>query len=147
MVIYSKRGITLLEVIVVLIIIFIGIVVAVPNYRDRMERTRGDRAIVNIEIMVDAIKMYYIKHRDLSDFEDGGISGINAINTTLHLELRDPNFNYLAVRPDVTVIQISATRNSGIYNNDQLLYEVDPETPNGIDAWGTPEPAWPWHPE
>ena len=144
----KKSGITMIEILIVIIIVGILASISVPMLTRQIEHTRGDRAISNIELIVDAIKMYYIKYEDLSVFGAGGFGGLTSlhdINTTLHLELTDSDFNYSAIRPGTSVIQIFAIRNSGIYNNDELLYEIDPET-TAVDSWGGPVSPWPWHP-
>ena len=56
-----KKAFTAIELIVVLIIIGILVAITVPTFRNSIERTRGDRAISNIEMINDAFEIYKVK--------------------------------------------------------------------------------------
>lgn len=139
-----------MELFVVLLIIAIIAALAVPNYLKRVERTRGERAIANAQIIAQALRMYYVKYNQyisatpLHPYPDG----LDIINTNLDLDIEDPYFNYYIfageVAPDGDPLQgMTIERNSGIYQERHLRYLIDIDgDPEGWDS----SSSWPWTP-
>ena len=100
----NKHAVTILEILVVLIIIGILAAVATPLIGDKIKRIKGERAIANIEMIVDAWKMYYIKNDSYYFVNSGGFNDftfsyihtdyLSEINNSLGLEISDGNFFY-----------------------------------------------------
>ena len=77
----NKKGFTLLEMLVVVLIIGILAAVALPQYRKSVEKTRASEALMDIGVMEQAIKRYTLARGnptertnwiDLADIELSG---------------------------------------------------------------------------
>jgi len=139
-----RNAVTLLETLIVIIIISIIAAIAVPVYTNRIERTRGERAIVNIELIVDAIRMYYVKY-DINLYGDSTNvpNTLGDINDTLDLDLKDDQFDY-----EIVYIEsgggVLAARNSGVYDDYYMKYNASLPM-SDQDGWD-PDSNWPWMP-
>jgi type II secretion system protein G len=139
-----KKGVTVLEVLIVIIIIAILAAIAVPVYTNKIERTKGERAIASIELIADAIKMYQVKNNAYPSSASN--TNITEINTNLNLELTDPNFTYSlsGMLPLYPINwQIIATRNSGSNTGKKLVLEK--RASSTTENWA-PTSNWPWPP-
>lgn len=156
-----KNGVTLLEVLIVIIIIGILASIAVPNFTNRIERTRGERAIANLEVIKDAWRMYHIRHDPdyyfCTDSEETGTwyepaNNLSIINQNLHLEIVDNNFEYNIHRVNEftsggnSYYFFFARRVSGPYNLTCIGYAY--RLNDGEEGWIGPSirSPWPWHP-
>ena len=77
----NSKGFTLLELLVVVLIIGILAAVALPQYRKSVEKTRASEALMNIQVMEQAVKSYTLARGnptertnwiDLADIELSG---------------------------------------------------------------------------
>jgi len=161
----KNNAVTVLEVLVVVIIIGILSAIAIPIYTNKIERTRGERAIANIEMIVDAWKIYRVKtgqpyycsSDDLSSHSNPAYLNANNIaniNTYLNLEIHDDNFSYNIHREYGTGaehIYFFASRTSKnkflIYGIGNLIYG-DYYQFHG-EGWYflCEELTWPWQPK
>lgn len=137
----SKNGITLLEVLIVVVIMGILAAMGVPTFTRRIERTRGERAITNIELIVDAYKMQLIRDPN-TPFD---MANLIAINTAYNLELVDNSFDYntnIVDDPDPSVryFFVRAARHG---TGETIIYQV---FGNGNEQWD-PNSTWPWMPQ
>lgn len=148
-----EEGITIMELLVTIIIIAILAAIAIPTYNTKVERTRGERAIANVELILDAFKIYRVKYQSYptpngAGYGGGGLHGLDYISQQLGLELSDSNFDYLLAFPGETewalYTTITATRNSGNYSGDIIRYEYD-ENDGDPDRWHDTS-DWPWMP-
>lgn len=136
----KKNGYTLIELLITLIILGVLAAAGMSLFGTRIRRTRGNRAISNIELITSAMQMYGVKYQqDLT-----ATSPLPDINNTLNLELNDSNYGY---RIDlITGIDdynlIVATENAA--PSETIGYEIDcvDGDPNGWD----PASSWPWTP-
>lgn len=96
MAINSKNGITILELIITILIIGIIAGIGVPIYKGWIEHTRADGTKANIELIVSALKMYYIRGGYEPTYP---ITGLSGINSALNMELVDPRFTYIIEKP------------------------------------------------
>lgn len=139
----KQTAVTLMELLIVIVIIGILAAIAVPLYTNKIERTRGERTIANIELIVYAYKQLYLKNGTMPVLAD-----LQHINEDLNLDLSDSNFNY-SISDQTDHRHIEASRNSGIYNNNNniIRYDLDPSD-NNPDNWDTTTfpNKWPWHP-
>ena len=76
-----KRGFTLMELLVVVIIIGILVAIAMPQYMKTVERSRASEALTNLQAMGDATNRYYLRNGDY-----GGID-ISAGNSNLDIDV------------------------------------------------------------
>ena len=134
-----------MELFIILVIIGIIAALGVPNFFRRVERTRGERAVANTQLIAQALRMYYVKYNQyIAD-----LASITEINQYLDLDIEDPYFDYSvddsATAPDGDPLQeITITRNSGVYNTNYLYYLIDIDgDPEEWDSSST----WPWTPE
>lgn len=163
-----NRGVTMLEILVVIIIICILAAIAVPVYTNKVERAYGERAISNIELIVDAIKIYRKNHGgnypagnfhdEISGWED--LQGLENISPGLGLDLVDQNFDYvihitsggIGSPPPWLFPHCAAFRNSGPYGSRKITYFASDHTKWGwanisdYEILGHEEDIWPWHP-
>lgn len=140
----KRNAVTLLETLIVVIIIGILVSIAVPVYTNRIERTRGERAIANIELIVDAIRMYYVKYEeDPFGTPIEQAASLGDINNKLGMDLKDDFFTYITVYFEGDD-GVQATRNDG--SGRYIKYDIDPTDGNPND-WGTSD--WPaaWMPQ
>jgi type II secretory pathway pseudopilin PulG len=136
--------------------------IAVPVYTNKIERTRGERAIANIELIADAMKIYRVKNGSFyfctngqwnvspafPNINNSSTNHLNDINTNLNLELSDSNFYYNINRDgnwyDIYVVRIG----TGSYANYRLMYGFAVNT--NQEGWETfvvsPMSNWPWQP-
>lgn len=140
----QKNGVTLLELLIVIIIVAILAAVGVPVYTYRIERTKGERAIANIELIKDALRMYYVKYEAEPDYSI--TTSLSNINTILGLSLNanDTSFSY-NMSDQTTFRRIQATRSDGIFNTNTITYNIN--VVNGTLAnWDSANSNWPWIP-
>lgn len=89
----QKKGFTLIEIVVVLIIIGILAVIAVPNYTTMLEQGMAQSAANNLMIIANAEKVYYFANGTYCSSLNG-CSTLNGINTALNLNITDSNYKY-----------------------------------------------------
>lgn len=139
----DKNAVTMIEVLIVIIIIAILTAIGIPVYTYRIERTRGEKAIANIELIKDALKMYYIKNSAEPNYSI--TTPLSNINNILDLELTDSYFSYNISNPG-TYRRIQSIRNSGIYNTNSIMYSIDPTDGIPAENWDYTNSNWPWMP-
>lgn len=77
-------GFTLMEVIIVVVLISIIAAFAVPNYNKALQKSDEREAIVNLELMWEATKIYRVRTGDYLTVAQPGISDINqTLNTSI----------------------------------------------------------------
>lgn len=106
--------------------LLIGIFAALFLARGDPDPTYDDRAITNIEQIVTAMKVYYIKYESHDALD--GLNTLAAINQTLGLELTDTNFDYQISGfqgPGISGLYIDAERNSGDRDGQIIRYELN----------------------
>lgn len=130
-----RNGMTMLEILVVVIIIGILASIAVPMYTNKIERARGEMTIANIEIIRDAYRTSLVKNTSLS-FNVNSLAGANS---NLSLNLTDDNFRYNPVNASSVRLFINATRN--ITSGRFLSYTYN--ATNANETWAG---TWPWRP-
>lgn len=110
------KGFTLLEILIVVVIVSILASLAIPRYQKSVEHAKGSEAIANLNILRGAELRYFGEY----DVET---------NNLINLDVENPNFNAkyfssysLNIGPSISDgnFTITATRNSGIYNNSWI---------------------------
>lgn len=86
----KKRGFTLVELVIAIVIIGILSAIAVPAYRKTTERARQAEGVHILGILREAQLRYYSEH---------GIyavaAGVDNINSVLYLEFTEPKYFYI----------------------------------------------------
>jgi len=111
----TKKGFTLIEVIVVAIIIGIMAMIAMPAYQVAREHTLGNEARANIRLVAAAERIY--------SMELGGVYPSNttesnpaAILSNLRVDLKETNWDY-SVTGAGGSYTVTADRNAGPWSN------------------------------
>lgn len=95
-----KKGFTLIEVVVVVIIIAILTTISFAIYTKAIERARDEEAKTALRLIYAAQKIYFMKHNEYfcSSFV---CQKINDINAALNLRLNNTYWDYWVWRPDI----------------------------------------------
>ena len=113
----NKRGFTLIELIIVIIVIGILAMVAIPQYLRATERARIGKGINALGLISKAEKMYraqndtYIAANNSALNDAAGLGGFVELGPVVV----DPDFDY-AVTGTVSTFTAVATRTGGSYN-------------------------------
>jgi type IV pilus assembly protein PilE len=81
----NKRGFTLMEIIITIVILGVLAGLATPTYFKTIEQTRGNEALVNLGIVHMGEKLYRLNKGTYWD--GGGATTIAAINTALDVDM------------------------------------------------------------
>lgn len=90
----DKKGFTLMEIIVVMVIIGILAAISVPIYTTIVVQGSAKAAQNNLITIYNAQKNYYFSNGAYCTSANGVCNSLNSINTTLALNLIDNNFTY-----------------------------------------------------
>ncbi|MBL7131773.1 MAG: prepilin-type N-terminal cleavage/methylation domain-containing protein [Candidatus Omnitrophica bacterium] len=125
----AKKGFTLIELIVVVIITAILISLAVPQYIKTIERAKNKEAIANLKLILGTEKIYklrysfYYPHPSESPQDD-----INNINANLMLDLNENLWDYKIESNTTDDFLATANRDdwkARTYSIDQDVTEPD----------------------
>lgn len=103
----QKKGLTLIELTVTIVLIAVIAALALVNYGKFIEKARYDNARLNLIAIHAALKIYAVKYQTTLLGEDG----LDAINTTLGLHIIDDNFDYVLDGNGGLAFDVIATRN------------------------------------
>jgi prepilin-type N-terminal cleavage/methylation domain-containing protein len=137
----GKKGITLMEIIIVMIIVGIAAVINFPNYTTPMENARAETARNNLLAIYSAEKNYNFNHGGYCLGAAGTCDTLANINTTLSLNIQDDGtYTYACAGPPGAC---TATR-TGIAAPNTLKLTLDaPVNLNGnVNPTCTLTPAW-----
>ena len=137
----QKRGITLIELVIVVVIIGVLAGLAIPRFIRTAEKAKGDEAVVNLRIIFYGEKMYRLDNNMYSSRlvtgagpNEGGLSPEYIEDMTT--AARQKYFTITLTRPSLQTFRVRATRRSGIYRNRWLQI-------NQNERWSG---DWPWRP-
>lgn len=106
----NKKGFTLLELMIVVIIIGILAAIALPRYVDTIERARMSEALGNLDVIRSAMQRYWAEQLGWAG------TGTYVGATFANLDIDDPNadanrmFNYALSGLGVNAFTATATR-------------------------------------
>jgi prepilin-type N-terminal cleavage/methylation domain-containing protein len=117
-----KRGFTLIEVLIVVIILGILATVAVPQFSKAIERARRAEAVMNIAAIQTALAIYYTDNSN--SYTNSSLTGAAAINASLDCSIIANNWTYTSASGTNTFL-ITATRTASggaAYSNKTITY-------------------------
>jgi type IV pilus assembly protein PilE len=89
-----KKGFTLIEIIVALVILAILAAVALPNYMTMMTQGAANAAQNNLIAIYNAQKTYYFANAAYCTSTNSVCNSLASINSTLSLNITDARFTY-----------------------------------------------------
>ena len=89
----SKKGFTLMELLIVIIILAILISLSIPTYQKTIERAKDKEAIANLLLIQAAEKIYKLETNKFYP-ESGSVTVIGTINDELRLDLKENIWDY-----------------------------------------------------
>ena len=120
----GKRGFTLIEVLIVVIILGILATIAIPQFGNIVEKARATEAVTNIAAIRTGLEVDVL--------ETGGLypsfADVAAINAGLDCEITANNFTYAVVGGDGTFV-ITATKAAAPQARATIIYT------RGADPW------------
>ena len=114
-----KRGFTILELLVSLVVLGTVGAIAVPNYYSSIEKTRKNEAVINLQAIYAAEKLYKLKN---GVYWGTGGTDIATINTNLNLDLTAMDYaSGISVSGNAVAFQASLKRTGKdtVYTIDQ----------------------------
>ena len=115
---YKKdKGVTLTEILVVVIIIAILIILSMPRYTETRERGLAREAVATLKLISVAEKIYHMK---LNTYwpASGSYTDSGTIGGALKLNLTEMNWDY-AIVGGVNTFNATANRTTGTYSSCQ----------------------------
>jgi type IV pilus assembly protein PilE len=128
----NSKGVTFMEILVVLIIVGVLAVLYIPNMQDPIEKSRSRNAVFNLEAIYSAEKRYFLSERVYYNLSPD----MESINRNLSIKVEDPNFNY-SIAPFGSGYKAKAVRIDGKCKgaNMTVTHDNSTVTKTGCRAW------------
>lgn len=110
-----RKGFTLIEVLIVIIIIGILATIALPQFKRTVERARRGEALSNLAAIQTGLSIYRLEHQTYTNCAD-----TLAINNTLDCDIRQRDWTYSVENASKNYFGAVATRASGDYSGTRL---------------------------
>ena len=122
-----KKGFTLVELVIVIIIVGILSIVAVPIYKNYVFKAKLTEFDVALSSLIRAEKLYFLENGKF--YPMAGISSLSRYNTVLGIDLRNNKYvkdvqfvnydanSFVAIQPNVT-----GSKNSGMWTAAMLTH-------------------------
>ena len=91
----KQTGLTLLEIMIVVIVIGLLATLTIPHFGWRRERSLDDEAEAGLKQMNAAEKFYHLEHAENYYPATDSQTDISSINLNLKLDLREDSWDYL----------------------------------------------------
>jgi prepilin-type N-terminal cleavage/methylation domain-containing protein len=131
----SRRGVSLMEVVIVLAVIGVFVSMSAPSFRRSMEQTRADIAGSNLRAIWSAQRIYWLEHRsyasNLSALESSGLLDPAIVAGT-------PQYAYSVVSATNGSFTAAATRRGSTRWSGQFLIDEDGAISGALQATGEP---------
>ena len=129
------RGVSLMEVIIVLAVIGVFVSMSVPSFRRSMEQSRADIAGSNLRAIWSAQRIYWLEHRgyasDLSALESAGLLDPAIVSGT-------PQYAYAMASAESSTFTATATRRGSTRWSGQFSIGEDGLISGTVSAAGEP---------
>lgn len=115
----GKRGFTLLEVLIVIVILGVVAGLAIPIYSSQIERARGQEALMNLGALREAAQRYYSSNNSYTSMSVR-VFNIPQASTDLDIDPNNPAggvtniFTYTVAVSSSTAYILTATRRTGL---------------------------------
>lgn len=123
-----RKGMTLTEIMVVIIILAIFSSISFPKYERAMESAIGKEARVSLELIYAAEQVIYAQSGSYVDCDDIN-NGFGDCNVNLNINLKPGNWLYEVVSaagvPPTFIITATRNGGSGAYNNKTINLQSD----------------------
>ncbi len=131
----KRKGFTLVELLMVVIIIGILVTLAVPNYYRSIERTKAGKA----KAAMDAIRKAQLQYRAFNDEYTVALADLEAYDLPLDLydDGTDGDWNYSITDNTASTLEVTAARDGGPNDGETLLMDHD-----GLITNSLPVPEW-----
>lgn len=107
----ERKGMTLIEIIAVIVIIGILAAIAIPNFNTQREHIYGKEAIANLKLIAAAERIYRLEMNDYY-LPFGTESNVLNLNSNLKLRLNETNWDYsVTTTKDPDTFTATAERN------------------------------------
>jgi prepilin-type N-terminal cleavage/methylation domain-containing protein len=107
----NKKGFTMIEIIVVMVIIGVLAAIAVPNYLTFIEQGACRSAVNNLSLIAQAQKNYYFNKGTYYISPNPAANDLPSIDSTLNLNITDDYFSYWCLGTNYCF----ALRNPAVY--------------------------------
>ncbi|MBI4335499.1 MAG: prepilin-type N-terminal cleavage/methylation domain-containing protein [Candidatus Omnitrophica bacterium] len=102
-----RKGFTLLELLVVIVIIGILASIAIPNYQGMVEKSKADQAKTYLKVIRTGEKIYYANNTSYT-----ACGGAVDIKSKLGAEITEENYTFSVTSSAETTFLATAARNS-----------------------------------
>lgn len=117
---FSKKGFTLVELLMVVIIIGVLVTIAIPNYTRAVERSKGSKA----KGTLDAIRKAELQYRALSDSYTATIDNLTEVDLPITNIAADNDWTY-TIAATVSTVTITAARKAGPFSGDTITIDQE----------------------
>lgn len=121
----KRKGFTLLELLIVVVIIGVLATFAIPQFLKATERARYGKAQNTLSLISQGVKMYYA---DTGDFTNN-IQELDAYVEIYNQQNADKDWTYSVNGSAAASYTVEATRSGGSYNGDNVTLSQD-------NVWG-----------
>lgn len=138
----NKKGFTLVELLMVVIIIGILVTLAVPNYYRSVERAKAGKA----KAALDAIRKAELQYRAFNDTYTGTLTDLADYDLPTELQsTSDGDWDYTVSVVSDSEMDMQASRSQGPNSNSTLLMDEDGNlaNPAAVGEWGVTAAALP----
>lgn len=117
---FKRKGFTLLELIIVVIIIGVLAGIAIPQYLNAVEKAKVSKAKANLVVMNQAERFYHAEQSiyttTLTELE-AVLQGVEGTVTS------DPDWTYSIPTATATQFTVQASRNAGTYTGNTIILD------------------------
>lgn len=103
-----KKGFTMIELLIVIVIVALLVAVSVPKYKTAMEKSRAQEAITNLNLAANLANAYYLSHNASYD-------GFSRTSDQMD-KAKSVYFNTVTVAAAGNTATITAGRKTGAYS-------------------------------